>query len=255
MKLNLNLQKLPVRLLFLMITLVFCGWLLLVVINQFITGTLADKRIPVERERLASSLVTFPDSARLNARFAQIEMLNINRDLEKLSLHAQRAVNLSPYNYDYRLLLASAQEMKGDRAAAEKTLEKAIQLAPANPETHWQMANVLLRQGKLAAALPEFKTAGAARSNFLPGTLDLIWRATGGKVDAIEAVTGDDTKSKITLANFLIKQGRLPEAVEVFSRIERNERLALPESGGILNLFMERGALRTARDLWVKLVS
>src|SRR5437870_8855918 len=128
MKLNLDLQKLPVRLFFLVITLAFCGWLMVIVVNRFIIDTLADPRIPVERERLASTLAAYPDSARLNARYAQAEMLNINRDLAKLSLTAQRAVNLSPYNYDYRLLLASTQEMKGDRAAAEKTLEKAIQL-------------------------------------------------------------------------------------------------------------------------------
>jgi tetratricopeptide (TPR) repeat protein len=255
MKLNLNLQKLPVRLLFLVITLAFCGWLILIVVNHFITSTLADERIPVDRERLASTLTSFPDSARLNARYAQAEMLNINRDLDKLSLHAQRAVNLSPYNYDYRLLLASAQEMKGNRAAAEKTLEKAIQLAPANPETHWQMANVRLRQGKLAEALPEFKLAASSKRGFLPATLDLIWRASGGKSEAVEAATGEDTQSRVALANFLNKQSRPEDAVKIFSRIDRNERLALPESGMLISAFIDKGSLSLARELWVNLVS
>ncbi len=255
MTLNLPVKNLFVRMLGLGLGLGFCAWLVLVIINQFVVGTLTDERIPIERERLAVSLESFPDSARLNARFAQAEMFSIDRDLNKVVRHAERAVQLSPYNFEYRLLLASAQELKGDREACQKTLERAIQLAPANPDTHWQMANVLLRQGKLAAALPEFKTASAMRSSFLPGTLDLIWRATGGKVDAVEAVTGDDTKAKLTLANFLMKQSRLTEAVQVFGRIDREERLALPESGALLNLFMEKGSLSAARDLWVKLVS
>jgi tetratricopeptide (TPR) repeat protein len=255
MMLHLPLKNLVLRLSFLALVLGFCAWLVLIIINHFITGTLSDYRIPVEQERLAATLESFPDSPRLNARFAQTEMQSINRDLDKATQRAQRAVNLSPYNYEYRLLLASAQELKGDRAAAEKTLERAIQLAPANPDTHWQMANVLLRQGKLAAALPEFKMTTAARSSFLPATLDLIWRATGGKIEAVEAVTGDDTKSKVTLANFLIKQSRLQEAVQTFSRIDRNERLALPESAALLNAFMEKGALSVARTLWVNLVS
>jgi hypothetical protein len=255
MKLHLDLHRLPVRLLFLGITLGVCGWLMLLVVNHFITGTLADERIPVERERLASTLVNYPDSARLNARYAQAEMLNINRNLEKLTLHAQRAVNLSPYNYRYRLSLASALEMKGDRAAAEKSLEKAIQLAPANPETHWQMANVRLRQGKLAEALPEFKIAASGRRNFLPATLDLIWRVSGGKSEALEAVTGDDTSAKVALANFLIRQSRPAEAVKIFSRIDRQERLALPESGLLISSFIDKGALGLARELWLNLVS
>ncbi len=255
MNLNLNLKSFPARLLFLAITLAFCGWLILTVINHFITGTLADERIAVERERLASTLKSFPDSARLNARYAQAEMLSIDRDLEKFSSHAQRAVNLSPYNYSYRLLLASAQELKGEREACEKTLAKAIQLAPANPETHWQMANARLRQGKLAEALPEFKLAASTKRGFLPATLDLIWRASGGKPEAVEAVTGDDTQSRIALANFFIKQSRPADAVKIFSRIDRNERLALPESGGLISSFIERGSLSVARELWVNLVS
>jgi hypothetical protein len=254
MNVNLSLQKLPVRLLFLGLALAACGGLVLLVVNHFITGTIADERVPVERERLAATLASYPDSARLNARFAQAEMLNINRDLEKLIVHAQRAVNLSPHNYRYRLSLASAQEMKGDRAAAEKTLEKAIQLAPANPETHWQMANVRLRQGKLAEALPEFKLAASGRRNFLPATLDLIWRVSGGKSEALEAVTGDDTPSKVALANFLIRQSRPQEAVKVFSRIDRQERLALPESGTLISSFMQAGSLGLARELWLNLV-
>ena len=255
MNLNLNLKNLPARLVFLAITLAFCSWLILTVINNFVTGTLTDDRIAVERERLAATLQSFPDSARLNARYAQAEMLSIDRDLEKASSHAQRAVNLSPYHYGYRLLLASAQESQGDRASAEKTLEKAIQLAPANPETHWQMANVRLRQGKLAEALPEFKLAASSRRGFLPATLDLIWRASGGKTEAVEAATGDDTQSRIALANFFIKQSRPAEAVKIFSRIDRSERLALPESGGLISSFIERGSLSLARELWVNLVS
>jgi hypothetical protein len=252
---NLNLKSLSARSVFLATTLAFCGWLILTVINHFIKGTLADERIAVDRERLASTLQSFPDSARLNARYAQAEMLSIDRDLEKASLHAQRAVNLSPYHYAYRLLLASAQESKGDSSSAEKTLEKAIQLAPANPETHWQMANVRLRQGKLAEALPEFKLATSTKRGFLPATLDLIWRASGGKTEAVEAVTGDDTQSRIALANFFIKQSRPTEAVKIFSRIDRSERLALPESGTLISSFIERGSLSLARELWVNLVS
>ncbi|MBI3652533.1 MAG: carbohydrate binding domain-containing protein [Acidobacteria bacterium] len=255
MTINLPMKNLPLRLGFLALALALCAWLTMIVIYHFITGTLADERIPVERERLAASVESFPDSARLNARYAQAEMSSIDRDLDKVMRHAQHAVNLSPYNFEYRLLLASAQELKGDRAAAEKTLQRAIQLAPADPDPHWQMANVRLRQGKLAAALPEFKAATTARSTFLPATLDLIWRASGGNVEAVAAVTGDDTRAKLTLANFLIKQTRLNEAVQVFNQIDRNQRLQLEDSSRLISAFIDRGALSVARELWVGLVS
>jgi tetratricopeptide (TPR) repeat protein len=255
MTVNLNVQNLALRLLLLAAVLGFCTWLVFATINHFIVGTLADERIPFEKEKLAATLQTFPDSPRLNYRYAQLEMLSIDRDLDQATLHAQRAVNLSPNNYEYYLLLASAQELKKDRAAAEKTLEKALQLAPASTDAHWQMANVLLRQGKLTQSLPQFKIAATERRTLLPATLDLIWRASGGKIEAVEAATGDDTYSKLALADFFVKHSHPSEAVQIFNRIDRNERLTLPEGAALLNQFIDKDSLSLARELWVNLVS
>lgn len=254
MNAKLELKSLPARLLFFILILAVCASMVWVVVNHFIAGTLADERIVVERERMALTVGSFPNSPRLHARYAQAELLSIDRDLGRAAAAASRATKLSPYNYRYQLLLGSIEELRGDRDAAERTLRKAVELAPANPETHWQLANVLLRQKKLDESLPEFQLAASARRGILPATLDLVWRASVGSVAAVEAVTGDDTRSQIALAQFLLVQARSADAVRVFSRIDREARLAAPESGSMLDALINAGALSTARELWVGLV-
>src|SRR5689334_4951693 len=188
MTLQLNLQSLTARLIFLVLALTLAFWLIVLVIGNFITSTLVDERIGIndlDKNALEATLKRYPNSPRLNARVAQAEMLGFDRNPAKVLTYAQRAVNLSPFNYEYRLLLASAQELQGDRAAAELSLKRAVELAPNNPDPHWQLANVLLRQGKLGEALPEFKRASAANPANLPATLDLLWRVSGGKVEVV----------------------------------------------------------------------
>ena len=254
MTVELEMKSLPARLIFLLITLAICTLLVWVILNQFIVGTLADERLPIERDRLASTVASFPDSPRVNARYARLELLSIDRNLDKALSHATRAVQLSPYNYNYRLLLGSIEELRGNRAVAEQMFRKAVELAPANPDPHWQLANVLLRQKKIDEALPEFRLATTPRRNYLGATHDLIWRASGGNVAAVEAVTSDSTEAKMALAQFLLSKSQTADAVRVFGSIDREARLADPQSGAILDSMIGAGALTTARELWASLV-
>src|SRR5215813_5982601 len=133
MTLQLNLKSLMARLIFLAVVLGICFWLLLIIIGNFITSTLVDERIgldKLDKNALEATLTRYSNSPRLNARMAQAEMLSFDRNPAKVINYAQRAANLSPFNYEYQLLLASAQELKGERAAAELSLRKAIELAP-----------------------------------------------------------------------------------------------------------------------------
>ena len=65
-------------------------------------------------------------------------------------------MNLAPWDYNHRLLLAGIKEAQADRVSAEAELREAIKLAPNYPVVHWRLANVLVRQGKLGESLSEF---------------------------------------------------------------------------------------------------
>lgn len=257
MKLTFNLQSLISRIAFLSGVLVVCVFLVDAIFKNYVIGTLTDDRQPLDRNKLLTAIDTFPNSARLNARLAEAELLNINadRDLERAARHAARATSLSPNNYEYRLLAASIEELRGNREVAEQALRKALELAPANSEVHWRIGNLLVRKGRLSEALPEFKLALSTRNEFVGNTLDLLWRASGGQVETLESVISEDTKARIAFAQFLVNQKQVNAAAKVFAGIDRKAKLAAPESAQILDRLMQAGALIEAKELWMGLVS
>jgi hypothetical protein len=113
------------------------------------------------------------------------------------------------------------------------------------------LGNLLVREGKLAESLDEFRIGVAANNSLLPGTLDLVWRASREDVNAVQTVAGSNPKTKLALAQFLLRMSRPAEAASVFASIDRSDRLASSaESTAILNSLIAAGQLETARDLW-----
>jgi len=238
-----------------LVALATCALLVLAVVCNFITAMLADERVKVSRDVLAVVADYFPNSARLHARLAEAEVIEHERDVVRAEFHSLRAVTLSPYNFSFRLLLASIKELRGDRAAAEESLRAALALAPNNADVHWRLANLLVSQGKLTQSLDEFRVATATNSSLLLAALDLIWRASGGNLEAMEAVTGGEPKAKLALVQLLVKQSQVAEAARIFSHLDHSTRLASPESAAFLNALIAAGHLELARDLWVNLIS
>jgi hypothetical protein len=255
MVIELKLNKLAARLIVIAAALFVCALLVTIIISRFVIGTLSNDRLSVSRNMLEVPVGYLPNSARLNARLAEAEMMASDRDLDRAEFHALRAVNLSPYDYRFQLILASIREAKGDRAAAEESLKAARSLAPNDRDTHWRLANVLLRQGKLAPSLEEFRVAVAANPALLPGTLDLIWRTSRGNLEAIETIAGADPKSRLTLAQFLVAKSRILEAANVFRSVDSSARLAAAESATVLTSLIAAGQADLARELWLSLVA
>jgi tetratricopeptide (TPR) repeat protein len=254
MVLKFNLDRLSARAALAIAAIGLCAVMVLVAFYQFVIGTLADDRLPVSRNLLEIPLERFPNSSRLNARFAENEVVESDRDLARAEFHAKRAINLSPYDYRLRLTLASAKEASGDRAAAENALREAIALAPTNGDTQWRMANLLVREGKLAESLDHFKAAIAYDSQLLGASLDLVWRASHGNVDALTEVVGDDQKAKLNLARFLLQQSRVTESVAVLGGVGRSTRLTSTDGAAFLNSLIAAGQFGVARELWSSFV-
>jgi tetratricopeptide (TPR) repeat protein len=250
MQLNFNLSGLTTRLVVVFGLIIVCGLLFVVIFSRFVVGTLSDDRLLVTRDTLRFPVEYFPGSARLNARLAAAELEESDRDLAIAEVSARRAVMLSPNDYRFRLTLASAQEANGNRGAAEDSLRAALVLAPHYWDVHYRLGNLLVRAGRLSGAVDELRLAVAANSELLPGTLDLIWRASKEDARAVRAVTGDGGSDRLTLAQFLVNASRPNEATEIFEGIDRSTRLAAPkESSAFLNSLISAGKLETARAL------
>ena len=248
-------NKLWAKLTIAVAALFVCALLAVAMLAQVITGILTDERVTVSRELLASGVRYVPNSAPLQARLAEAEMSEDERDLPDIEARALRAINLSPWDYNHHLLLSSIKEAKGDRAEAEKALRAALSLAPNNTDVHWRFANLLLRQGKMAGSLEEFKKVISADGSYLPTTLDLIWRVSGGRLDAVSALAGDKPEARLMLARFLLNQSRVAEAGSVFNSIDAKSRLALAESSAFIDSLIAKGDITLARYSWAGTLS
>jgi tetratricopeptide (TPR) repeat protein len=255
MMIKVTVSGLKSRAIAIVLSLGLCALLTLAASANALIGMLSDQRVNVSKELLAAGIVYAPNSAALNARLAEAEMAEDNRDISAIEGHTRRAVNLAPSDYRLRLLLATVTEANGDRAAAEQSLRDALALAPNYTEVHLRLANLLLREGKLARSVEEFRTAVSSNVTLLPGTLDLLGRVSAGNLTVLRAVTPGDPKSQLVLAQLLLNQSRVSEAMTIFGGIERNALNALPESAAFIDLLISRGRLEEARGLWVGLVS
>jgi Tfp pilus assembly protein PilF len=223
------------------------------IVSDFVTGTLTDERVRVERAVLAASARHFSGSPRLHAKLARAELSATDGDLAQAEYHARRAIELSPYDYRFPLLMASIKESKKEEAEAHESLRRAIGLAPNNADARWHLANLLLRRGEMRESIDEFRAAVALRSRLAPLAFDLVYQASRGDLGALEAIAGDNAKSKVALARFLLKQSRATEAVTVFSSLDTSARLAAPESSAFIDGLIAAGHARLARELWLDL--
>ena len=247
MVLEIKVERLASKTAVALTTLAVCLLLTFAALVSLLVGLLADERTRPARELLADGVAYVPSSAAVLGRLAEAEMRDRERDLSLVEAHAERAVKISPWDYRRRLLLATIEEAKGDRIAAEQALQQAVALAPNYTDVHWRLANLLLRQGKLENSVEHFIKATSSNPSLLPLTLDLLWRVSGGKLNVMQAVTAGDPKSEFVLAQFLLNQKRVPEAVKVVAEIDHNSRLTFPEGPAFINSLIADGRVDEAR--------
>src|SRR5262249_39920016 len=135
--LRFNLDRLAIRLTIAVLSFAAVGIAFVGIVRQFAVGRLADRRLEVRREMIANPATYLEASPRINARLAEAELVDGDRDLSSAKLHARLAVEQSPFDFKNRILLASIEEAQGDKDAAEKSLEDAQRLAPNDRNVHW----------------------------------------------------------------------------------------------------------------------
>jgi hypothetical protein len=237
------------------------GWM---IVSNFIVRGVADRRMSWSREFLAAAVERFPNSARINYRMANAE-IGAAADSEKFDArvemaemaesHAERAVDLSPWDYQARRLLALAQELNGKQEEAEKTLSVAVKLAPNHALSNWAFANLLLRRGKLSESLGPLRIAVGSRTDLLPNAIDMIWRSSKGSLDALTSFAGNDAELMLAIVNFLTDRKLFTEADAVFNSIDKQARARSPRSATLINALMQDGQFDRARTTWVELMT
>ena len=231
------------------------GW---TVVSNFIVRGVSDQRWSFSRELLIAAVGRFPNSARVNLRLADVEIADVAHNVmfdAKAESHAEQAVNLSPWDYHARSLLATAQELNGKQEEAEKSLRAAVKLAPNHAELNWAFANLLLRRGKLNESFGPFRIAAGSRADLLPPAIETIWRSSDGSLDALKSFAGDDTEAMLTVVKFLTAQNLIAEAGAVLNSIDKQAKAHSPQSPELIVALMRAGQFDLARATWVELMT
>src|SRR5262249_26755893 len=133
---------------------------------RFIISVITDPEARAETSVIEGAANYFPKSSWTQARMASrliedgvVGAEDHERTAERAVRCAARALALSPSNYEFRTLLAAAEELKGDLAAAETELRASLKLAPSLANIHWRLGNLLVREDKLDQAIAEFRSA------------------------------------------------------------------------------------------------
>jgi Flp pilus assembly protein TadD len=231
------------------------GWM---VASDFIVRGVSDRRMSMPRVWLAAAAERFPNSARINFRLARAEIANVGDQAgfdDVTESHARQAVNLSPWNYQARSLLATAQELNGKQEEAEKTLREAVKLAPNNGQLNWAFANLLIRRGKLSESLGPLRIAARSRADLMPNAIDTIWRSSNGSLDALKSFAGDEGEALLAVVKFLTEQKMFAEAGAVFNSIDNQAKAHSPRSAELINALMRAGRFDLARATWIELMT
>jgi hypothetical protein len=223
-------------------------------IGHFVVRAVADERYLLDREALLAAVKRNPDSARINLRLATSQLIE-PADPEQGLYYAQRAVALSPWDYQARQVLASAQELTGQQAQAERSIMEAVKLAPHHAELNWALGNIFIRNGKLGESVRHFRVASAYRGEMLGDSFDLLWQASGENVLSLVELTKGDPEKQLSLVKYLIGKTRVEEAIGIFNAIDPNAKLESKQSGQFIATLIAAGQFSQARALWLDLAA
>jgi tetratricopeptide (TPR) repeat protein len=202
-----------------------CGWYA----GRWYFGNTITEHTPKDdegaMERARTALRLAPDDPISHWNAGQIAMKEFT--VEQLAAAVQyfeQAVSLSPNDYRLWMDLARAREQSGDPSGGEKALRRAVELAPLYAYPRWYLGNLLLRQGRRDEAFVELRRAGEGDKRLRPHIFNLAWRVYGEDIQTVERVVGDSAGARADLAVYLIGQGRIDEALQIWSSLNAAEK-------------------------------
>ena len=223
------------------------------VITEFTVGVLSDNRLELNESFLESAVLSMPNSSRLLYASALAELSSPAANLERAGENAVRAIELSPRNYNYRLLLAQICEKQGNKIGAEEAFKDALRLAPHYSETHWNLANFLIRAGKPENSIEHFAAAANLDPALLAPSIDLVWATSNKNINALDTFTQDNPKAQLPLALFFARQKLFPEAATAFAKVSREAALTSTDTPVFFDTLIKNGYPVLAQKLWLQI--
>lgn len=179
------------------------------------------------KEIAALAVRIAPSNPRAHSVHARLlERTFFPEDLPRSTAEYERAVALSPNDYQLWLDLGNARSRSGDDAGAETALRKAHELAPNYAQVSWALGNFLLRQGQNDEAFRLIRQASDADPLLANPAIANAWQVYDGDIATVRSLAGDSPNLRAALAAFLARDKRFDDAVKVWTSIPDDRRAA-----------------------------
>jgi tetratricopeptide (TPR) repeat protein len=131
----------------------------------------------------------------------------------------RRAVELDPHSPYYKLDLASALEMNGDDAEAEKYFRAAQENYPISAEVSWRYGNFLLRQQRLPEAYAEIHRAVMVDSKLLPLAVSRAWHSDPNVRVLLDQILPNTAEGDWRALSYLIQAQEAAASLAVWNHL------------------------------------
>jgi tetratricopeptide (TPR) repeat protein len=228
-----DVRKLPVRIVTVLIFLVAIvwGWF---VVRWYVGNTLAEYLNPDENTlqtaRLAVKLA--PNDPLAHWRLGQVSQKKLPVDqLDEAIKEYETAVRLSPNDYRFWMSLGAALEEQGDYQRAEMALRRSVELAPSYSYPAWYLGNLFLRSGRYAEAFTELRRASQSDPELRPQLFNLASEIYKSDVEMMKTAVGPAAEVRAQFSLYLLGRNNYEDALRFWNSLNENEKKANRETG------------------------
>jgi O-antigen ligase/tetratricopeptide (TPR) repeat protein len=236
---------------------VLCVWAVSVAARGGLARLIAESAVQASRRASEEQLPDWRTAADQSIRLSALDpeahaargmLLLRSGEPSAAAAALEMAASLRPRDYQLWLQLAEARGRAGETAAARDALHEAVRLAPRYAAPHWRLGNLLLREGRVEEAFVELRQATGRSENFFRYAIYLAWNAFAGDVRAVEQALRPETAGeRLMLARFFVKQGKVPEALQLWRAAGSVEE---PERRAFINELLAAGRYPAAYEVW-----
>jgi tetratricopeptide (TPR) repeat protein len=198
-----------------------------------------------------------PSSAENWYRLGRYRQLDFDHPDLKLAIsYYRRAVELDPPSPFYKLDLATALEMAGDNAEAEKYFRAAQANYPISGEVSWRYGNFLLRQQRLPEAYTEIHRAVLVDPKLLPSAVSRAWRSDPDVQVLLDQILPDTPDGGWDAVEFLTQAQQTAAALAVWNHfIAKKPSLRRASLFSFLDLLVAQDKFEEAGAAWHQALS
>lgn len=138
----------------------------------------------------------------------------------------KKIVKLSPFDFRWWIELGRAFEQADNYEQAEEAYLRAVELAPAYTNPHWQLGNFYLRRNRSDEAFAELKKAAETNPIYRDQVFSLAWDYYNQNTEKLEQIAGNTPSVKAGLARFYAAKERAGDSLRIWNTLSTEEKQA-----------------------------